>query len=325
MTSAQWLKLCRDTGIVRSGIGGISATEADLVFAKVRSRGQQRLTFVQFVDALGLVASKGREDIMDIVRQILTSQGPVLNGTTVTAPRFDPGAQLTKSNIEDHRVRRSSSGSLRRVSGASDHAGDKHKRVQQQTPKAEDSGFTIPAHRSSDDDGSANRSPDPVTASQSERLLQTYAEFAGFGTTGGKSPGSSRVESPMHMQMDSKQFMKLCRDSGLVDSPSTAVAADLCFAKAKPRGARRIVFADFLVTLALLAQERNVPEDEVMAQVASCPGPRRNSSTPEWCRLHDDKSTYTGVYANGGPKTLDGMVPDLAKILSREPARHTAA
>lgn len=35
--------------------------------------------------------------------------------------------------------------------------------------------------------------------------------------------------------MDSKQFVKLCRDAGLLDSRLTATAADLAFvAKAKP-------------------------------------------------------------------------------------------
>lgn len=35
-------------------------------------------------------------------------------------------------------------------------------------------------------------------------------------------------------------------------------------------------------------------------------GPRHNATTAAvHVRLHDDKSTYTGVYAHGGPSTVD--------------------
>ena len=122
--------------------------------------------------------------------------------------------------------------------------------------------------------------------------------------------------------MDSKQFMKLCKDSGLVDTTSTSTAVDLAFTKARAKGTRRLSFADFLVALALLAQEKGVSEAEILSKVADCPGPRRNSTTtPDYCRLHDDKSTFTGVYARGGPSTVDASVPDLAKLLSREQGR----
>jgi len=57
--------------------------------------------------------------------------------------------------------------------------------------------------------------------------------------------------------------------------------------------------------------------------VAACSGPRRNSTTPEYVKWHDDKTTYTGVYGRGGPVTVDKSIPDLAKLLSREPARQT--
>lgn len=51
------------------------------------------------------------------------------------------------------------------------------------------------------------------------------------------------------LDMDSKQFVKLCRDAGLLDSRLTATAADLAFvAKAKPlvrggRGSTGLVWA----------------------------------------------------------------------------------
>jgi p25-alpha len=38
-------------------------------------------------------------------------------------------------------------------------------------------------------------------------------------------------------------------------------------------------------------------------------------------RLHDDKSTYTGVYSRGGPVNFDGL-KDLSQITNRKPADH---
>ena len=62
------------------------------------------------------------------------------------------------------------------------------------------------------------------------------------------------------MELDSKQFAKLCKDAGLVGGgprDATPAAVDLCFAKARAKGARRLAFGDFLVALALLAAEKH--------------------------------------------------------------------
>lgn len=62
------------------------------------------------------------------------------------------------------------------------------------------------------------------------------------------------------------------------------------------QGTRKIDFAAFECTLPLLAGERGVPAEEVRRAIVLSGGPRRNSSvTPDFVRLHDDKSTFTGV------------------------------
>ncbi len=51
------------------------------------------------------------------------------------------------------------------------------------------------------------------------------------------APSTHPLPTPTEqaLEMDSKQFVKLCRDAGLLDSRLTATAADLAFvAKAKP-------------------------------------------------------------------------------------------
>lgn len=81
----------------------------------------------------------------------------------------------------------------------------------------------------------------------------------------------------LQAEMDSLQFAKLCRDSGLVGGATAGPGpeVDLAFTKARARGARRLGFGEFLTALALLAQEQGASEDDVLAAVAACPGPRR--------------------------------------------------
>ena len=62
------------------------------------------------------------------------------------------------------------------------------------------------------------------------------------------------------------------------------------------QGARKIAFREFEKALGLLAAEKGVSVDAVQAAVVASGGPQRNSTTPAAnVRLHDDKSTYTGV------------------------------
>jgi len=60
------------------------------------------------------------------------------------------------------------------------------------------------------------------------------------------------------MEMDSKQFSKMCKDSGLSSGPADSVIVDLSFTKAKRKGRLRLMFEDFLVALAVLAAEKKI-------------------------------------------------------------------
>ena len=61
------------------------------------------------------------------------------------------------------------------------------------------------------------------------------------------------------------------------------------------QGARKIEFAAFEKTLPLLAKEKGVSAEEIRRAIVLSGGPHRNTSvTPDFVRLHDDKSTFTG-------------------------------
>ena len=361
------MKLCRDVGLVGGKKGCLASSEADLVFAKVKVRGRKKISFSQFVDAMMLVAQKMGRDVMTVVRQILESGGPIVNGTVVTAPKFSPKSMresLTRSTwgsetplVQSRRescctVVSSDCGSEQRDEGERNQSPTnedlvlqslaKVKRLTSKVTEKEMSRdgctnrqmdedvdnnaaieFTISADREyplmeveslGNDNDALDRvltpSKDDIPL-DSEALLRVYGDFASFG-----KPRLQQDSVPaIQMELDGKQFSKLCRDAGLSRGPKESVKVDLCFAKARSNKGRKLFFEDFLVALALLATEFNVPEDDVFKKVSRCRGPRRNSNTPDYCRLHDDKSTFTGVYARGGPDVMDGGKPDLAKIL----------
>eukprot|EP00920_Eleutheroschizon_duboscqi_P025841 GHVT01063834.1.p1 GENE.GHVT01063834.1~~GHVT01063834.1.p1 ORF type:complete len:147 (-),score=18.84 GHVT01063834.1:670-1110(-) len=105
--------------------------------------------------------------------------------------------------------------------------------------------------------------------------------------------------------MDGRTFVKLCKDCKLVDKVVTTIDIDLIFAKVKEKGQRTISFSAFERSLKLIAEKKKLPLFKIVEQVQSAKGPQFVGTTADAVRFHDDKSTYTGVYANGGPSTVD--------------------
>jgi hypothetical protein len=89
--------------------------------------------------------------------------------------------------------------------------------------------------------------------------------------------------------------------------PLTRTDVDLIFAKIKKKGSRRIDFNTFLEGCYQIAATKNMDFIELVQQVLASGGAGTNNATKTRAvSLHDDTSTYTGVYARGGPVTQDG-------------------
>jgi len=56
------------------------------------------------------------------------------------------------------------------------------------------------------------------------------------------------------------------------------------------------------------------------AKICGEGGPVFTGTKAEAVALHDDKSLYTGVYAAGGPSTVDGKITDLSQLADRSAA-----
>ncbi|CAG9465979.1 unnamed protein product [Pedinophyceae sp. YPF-701] len=136
--------------------------------------------------------------------------------------------------------------------------------------------------------------------------------FQAYNLWGGKIPDS----------MDARGFAHVCKDSKLVGSGLRLGDIDIIHSKVREKGERRISFEQFVYALGLVAEARKEPIDTVVARVARAGGPQAHGTTEaDTVRLHDDKSTYTGVYARGGPNNFDGPATgDLSHITNRKAA-----
>ncbi|KAJ9529177.1 hypothetical protein QJQ45_007853 [Haematococcus lacustris] len=122
--------------------------------------------------------------------------------------------------------------------------------------------------------------------------------------------------------MESKNFYKLFKDAGMIDKVLTQTDCDLIFTKVKTKGARKINYSEFQTALEHIAGKKKCSVDDVAATICGAEA-KINATTAQATKFHDDKSLYTGVYANGGPTNVDRQnmmaAGDLSQQHSREP------
>ena len=124
-------------------------------------------------------------------------------------------------------------------------------------------------------------------------------------------------------EMDGKSFAKLTKDCGLIDKKLTTTDVDLVFAKIKDKAARKITFDQFKEGIHQMAAKKGISEAELESIIVQTGGPHFHGTKAQSVKLHDDKSTYTGVYAHGGPSTIDvgnGKISDISQLCDRTAA-----
>ena len=155
----------------------------------------------------------------------------------------------------------------------------------------------------------------PAGSDPARDLYKIYQRFCAFGK-------GHRVAAHQ-LPMDSRTFVKFCKDAGILSKRLTRTSVDLIFTKVKERGQRTIDFNGFLECLRHCAVERKVTFDALVTYILrSQVGPTLASTTRvESVRFHDDTSSYTGVHARGGPTTIggggDGAVISLENLMDR--------
>ena len=123
--------------------------------------------------------------------------------------------------------------------------------------------------------------------------------------------------------MEGKTLAKLAKDCGLIEKKFTTVDIDIIFAKVKSKGARKITPEQFVIALEEFAFKKGVSFDELSSHICSVGGPIFQGTKAEKVKWHDDRSTYTGVYAQGGPSNVDigkTVISDIRQLCDRSEA-----
>ena len=140
-------------------------------------------------------------------------------------------------------------------------------------------------------------------------IADVFNDYASATTSGAGSGG-----------IDGAKFLKFCKDSKLI-SPSSKFRkedVDIVFAKYKESGQRHLSKSRFNDALQDIAQRKKMSFDELVDFITS------NTPSAQGCtsvttampnRLHDDTSSYTGVYKAGGPTMVDKNHRDLSHLV----------
>ena len=125
-------------------------------------------------------------------------------------------------------------------------------------------------------------------------------------------------------EMESKQFSKLCKECKLIDKKFGINDIDIVFAKVKSGKVKTITFPEFQNALAEIAKRKGTTAESIQNAIKSHGGATYTGTKADYVKFHDDKTTYTGVYAKGGPSVVDvgtgGKVSDISQTCNRQAA-----
>lgn len=359
MESKTFVKLCKDCKLMNKK--NFTSTDCDLLFSKTKAKlslSSKGVGYTVFRDYLlpGVAEKKG-VSMEKLIEKLAQSEGPVLHAThadsvkfhddqsTYTGahakggPSFTPDGSAVR--MEDHLDRKDADvRGVKEGEGQSTAAGtgpkpvghseEQHdaalklqaiQRKREAKKKVTELKEIKVAAENVDHDKHFDKPKDDAT----ERDVQTvFNKFCGSADKNG--------------QMDSRTFLKLCKDTGLIQKKFTAGDADLAFQKAKTiasapgAGAyssgvvhgKRVEYSVFRsVAVPIIAEKTKQSIDDVLSTIASCAGPVLHATQAQATRFHDDQSTYTGAHSQGGPsfhKGDTGGAVEMEGLLDREEA-----
>ncbi len=121
-------------------------------------------------------------------------------------------------------------------------------------------------------------------------------------------------------EMSNKEFAKFNKDCKVLDKKYTTIDVDINFAKVKAKSSKVINYSQFIEALKLAATKKGIDFDALSTKVCAAGGPVFTGTKADYVKFHDDKSQYTGVYAKGGPSTVDshdGKISDISGLCDR--------
>lgn len=105
--------------------------------------------------------------------------------------------------------------------------------------------------------------------------------------------------------MDSRTFIKFLKDTKSLNKKFTSGDADLIFQKYKTKAGTSAKTLNYEVLrthmIPDIAAKREMEVDAYVLKLSRCEGPHIHATQAMANRFHDDKTTYTGAHAQGGP------------------------
>jgi len=123
--------------------------------------------------------------------------------------------------------------------------------------------------------------------------------------------------------MNGRTFVKVFTDNNLIGKDLASTDLDIIFSKVKTKGSLKITLAQFKEGVRHAAEKKKIDLAAMCEKLGSSTGPKLNGTKAQHVELHDNKDTYTGVYAKGGPTTVDkgnNKVSDLSELTNRKKA-----
>ena len=122
-------------------------------------------------------------------------------------------------------------------------------------------------------------------------------------------------------ELANKEFAKLCKDCHLLDKKFTSTDVDLIFTKVKTKSAKVLTYDQFNDAVKQIAEKKGKDYQVIHDEIVSVGGPSFTGTKADYVKFHDDKSQYTGVYAQGGPTNVDKVgVSDISNLCDRSGA-----
>lgn len=124
-------------------------------------------------------------------------------------------------------------------------------------------------------------------------------------------------------EMNGRTFVKIFQDNHLIGKDLASTDLDIIFSKIKTKGALKINLQQFKEGVRHAAEKKKVDVATLCEKLAASIGPKLHGTKTQHVELHDNKDTYTGVYAKGGPTNVDkgnNKVSDLSELTNRKQA-----
>lgn len=317
MDSRTFVKMMKDTKSMKKN--KFSATDADLIFSKHKTKqgaGTKALNYFVFRnDMVPEIIAKMGVDVEKYIEKLAKCDGPTLHGVThASANRFhDDKSTYTGSHSQGGPSFENNSGAVQ----LSDHLN---------RGEADVRGVSLPDETTAKDEhhDAARKVQQVHRGKQAKKHVEALKEIKKAETEHAEIEHPTETEADEALkkvfmqfcpngEMDSKTFIKMLKDSGVINRKFTSGDADLVFQKAKAKASnpgagsyssgvvhgKRVNYDVFrAVAVPCIAEKKGTTAANVAECLAKAGGPQlHGTTTADKVKFHDDQSTFTGTHS----------------------------